>query len=195
MQSRVSIGQVMVKVRSAKQIEASKQNGSMGLGPVTEVGKQRSCLNAYRHGGYSNKYITLGEDPAEFEEYHQAMVDHWQPRNILESDLVEQFIFCAWKQRRLASMESAVLSTEMLDYYRSDLILDYRKTRKFPATYLTSGSRVSLSKNEELIAIAFKRDVNSHQSLMVLEDIHARAFSKYLKLLDRLIAIKQERHA
>ena len=82
----------------------------------------------------------------------------------------------------------------MLDYYRSDLILDYRKTRKLRATYLGSGSRVTLSKNEELMAIAFKRDVNSHQSLMVLEDIQARTFSKYLKLLDRLVALKQERY-
>ena len=95
MKCKVYLGQVIIKVRSAKQIEASKQNGSLGSGPVTEVGKQRSCLNAYRHGGYSNKYIALGEDPAEFEAYHQDMMDHWQPRNILESDLVEQFIFCA----------------------------------------------------------------------------------------------------
>ena len=194
MQSRVSIGQVMVKVRSAKQIEASKQNGSLGLGPVTEVGKQRSCLNAYRHGGYSNKYIALGEDPAEFEEYHQAMVDHWQPRNILESDLVEQFIFCAWKQRRLASMESAVLSTEMLDYYRSDLLLDFRRTRKLSKSYLKKGEKVELKKSEELLAIAFKRDVNSHQSLMVLEEIQTRTSSKYFKLLEKLVEMKQGRY-
>ena len=97
MLSRLAIGQVLVKVRSAKQIEASKRNGSLGLGLVTETGKQRSCLNAYRHGGYLNKYVALGEDPTEFEQYHQAMVDHWQPRNILENDLVDQFIFCAWK--------------------------------------------------------------------------------------------------
>ena len=195
MLSRLAIGQVLVKVRSAKQIEASKRNGSLGLGPLTETGKQRSCLNAYRHGGYSNKYVALGEDPTEFEQYHQAMVDHWQPRNILENDLVDQFVFCAWKLRRLASMESAVLSTEMLDYYRSDLLLDFRRTRKLSKSYLKKGEKLELKKSEELLAIAFKRDVNSHQSLVVLEEIQTRTSSKYFKLLEKLLEVKQGRYA
>ena len=195
MLSRVAIGQVLVKVRSAKQIKASKKNGSLGIGPVTKRGKQRSCLNAYRHGGYSNKYVALGEDPTEFEQYHQAMVDHWQPRNILENDLVDQFVFCAWKLRRLASMESAVLSTEMLDYYRSDLLLDFRRTRKLSKSYLKKGEKLELKKSEELLAIAFKRDVNSHQSLVVLEEIQTRTTSKYFKLLEKLLEMKQGRYA
>ena len=195
MQSKISLGQVVVKVRSDKQIQASQTNGSLSQGPSSKQGKQRSSLNALTHGGYAQQYLALGEDVAVFHEYALEMRQHWQPCNIIEEDLVEQLVVVAWKIRRLSCLEAAALSTEMVDYYRSDLILDYRKTRKLPATYLTSGSRVSLSKNEELMAIAFKRDVNSHQSLMVLEDIHARAFSKYLKLLDRLIAIKQERHA
>ena len=195
MLSRLALGQVLVKVRSAKQIEASKRNGSLGLGPVTETGKQRSCLNAYRHGGYSNKYVALGEDPTEFEQYHQAMVDHWQPRNILENDLADQFIFCAWKLRRLASMESAILSTEMLDYHRSDLLLDFRRTRKLSKSYFRKGEKLELKKSEELLAIAFKRDVNTHQSLMVLEEIQTRTTSKYFKLLEKLLEMKQGRYA
>lgn len=194
MQSKISLGHVVVRARSGKQIQASKTNGSLSQGPSSKQGKQRSSLNAFKHGGYALQYIALGEDPVVFHDYALEMRQHWQPRNIIEEDLVEQLVVVAWKVRRLSCLEAAVLSTEMLDYYRSDLILDYRKTRKLPATYLGSGSRVTLSKNEELMAIAFKRDVNSHQSLMVLEDIQARTFSKYLKLLDRLVALKQERY-
>ena len=194
MKSKISVGQVTVKVRSQKQIEASEKNGFKSNGPVTEVGKHRSSLNAYQHGGYANKYIALGEDVLEFERYHQKMVDHWQPRNIMESELVEQLILCAWKQRRISATESAVLSTEMLDYYRSDLISDFRKTRKLPKNYLDKNQKVEIKKSEELLATAFKRDVNSHQSLMVLEEIQTRTSSRYFKLLDMLLEMKQGRY-
>ena len=194
MQSRVSIGQVMVKVRSAKQIEASQKNGLKGLGPITPIGKLRSSMNAFKHGGYAHQFVTLGEDPKEFEVFYQAIWDYVQPENILDEDVVEQFIFCAWKQKRLVIIETASLSTEMLDYYRSDLRLDYRKTRKISKTYLTKGTKAELGKNEELQAIAFKLDVNSHQSLVVLEEIQTRTFSKYQKLLEKILEIKNRRN-
>ena len=195
MQSRVSIGQVMVKVRSAKQIEASQKNGVKGLGPITPIGKLRSSMNAFKHGGYAHQFVTLGEDPKEFEVFYQAIFDYVQPENILDEDVVEQFIFCAWKQKRLVIIETASLSTEMLDYYRSDLRPDYRKTRKISKTYLTKGSKAELGKNEELLAIAFKLDVNSHQSLVVLEEIQTRTFSKYQKLLEKILEIKERRRS
>ena len=194
MQSRVSIGQVMVKVRSVKQIEASQKNGLKGLGPITPIGKLRSSMNAFKHGGYAHQFVTLGEDPKEFEVFYQAIWDYVQPENILDEDVVEQFIFCVWKQKRLVIIETASLSTEMLDYYRSDLRLDYRKTRKISKTYLTKGTKAELGKNEELQAIAFKLDVNSHQSLVVLEEIQTRTFSKYQKLLEKILEIKNRRN-
>ena len=115
--------------------------------------------------------------------------------SILDEDVVEQFIFCAWKQKRLVIIETASLSTEMLDYYRSDLRLDYRKTRKISKTYLAKGKKTELEKNEELLAIAFKLDVNSHQSLVVLEEIQTRTFSKYQKLLEKILEIKNRRNS
>ena len=68
-------------------------------------------------------------------------------------------------------------------------------TRKISKTYLTKGTKAELGKNEELQAIAFKLDVNSHQSLVVLEEIQTRTFSKYQKLLEKIIEIKNRRNA
>ncbi len=194
MQNKLLVGQLVVKVRSDKQIEASQKNGVKGSGPITPIGKLRSSMNAFKHGGYAHQFVTLGEAPKEFEAFYQAIWDYVQPDNILDEDVVEQFIFCAWKQKRLVIIETASLSTEMLDYYRSDLRPDYRKTRKISKTYLTKGSKAELGKNEELQAIAFKLDVNSHQSLVALEEIQARTFSKYQKLLEKILEIKKRRH-
>lgn len=193
--SKLNIGQVKVKVRSAKQIEASQKNGAKGSGAITPRGKLRSSMNALKHGGYANQFVTLGEDPKEFQVFYQAIFDDVQPENVIDQDIVEQFIFCAWKQKRLVLIENASLSTEMLDYYRSDLRLDYRKTRKISQTYLAADSKTELGKNEELLAIAFKLDVNSHQSLVVLEEIQTRTFSKYQKLLEKILEIKKRRHS
>jgi len=194
MKCKTYLGQVFVKVRTEKQIEASQNNGAKGFGPITPIGKLLSSMNAFRHGGYAHQFVTLGEDPKEFEVFYQAIWDYVQPENILDEDVVEQFIFCAWKQKRLVIIETASLSTEMLDYYRSDLRLDYRKTRKISKTYLAKGTKAELVKNEELQAIAFKLDVNSHQSLVVLEEIQTRTFSKYKKLLEKILEIKNRRN-
>ncbi len=189
--SKLSIGQVMVKVRSAKQIEASRSNGRLAKGAVTKEGKHRSSMNALKHGGYAHRVVPIGQNPLEFEEYASSMRLHWQPCNFLEEDLVEQLVIYGWKLRFLPILESAILSTEMLDYYTFDLRLDFRKTRKLTPTYLLDQAKSSLNKSDELLAISFKRDVNSHQSLMVLEDINTRAFAKYHKILERLIECKR----
>ena len=55
MKSKISIGHVLVKVRSAKQIEASQINGLKAQGPRTLEGKVRSSLNALKHGGVLSK--------------------------------------------------------------------------------------------------------------------------------------------
>jgi hypothetical protein len=63
MQSKISVGQVLVKVRSAKQIQASQDNGRKGKGPVSVVGKRHSSMNAFKHGGYSDRYGASGTKP------------------------------------------------------------------------------------------------------------------------------------
>ena len=189
--SKLSIGHVMVKVRSAKQMEASRSNGRLAKGAVTKEGKYRSSMNALKHGGYAHRFVPIGQNPQEYDKYANSMRLHWQPANFQEADLVEQLIGYGWKLRFLPLIESAILSTEMLDYYTFDLRLDFRKTRKLTATYLLEQAKSSLNKSDELLAISFKRDVNSHQSLLVLEDINTRTFAKYHKVLDRLIECKK----
>jgi hypothetical protein len=191
MLSKINIGHVMVKVRSAKQKEASRSNGRLAKGATSEEGKHRSSMNALKHGGYANRFVPLGQNPQEYEKYANSMRLHWQPANFQEADLVEQLIGYGWKLRFLPLIESAILSTEMLDYYTFDLRLDFRKTRKLAPKYLLEQAKSSLNKSDELLAISFKRVVNSHQSLLVLEDINTRTFAKYHKVLDRLIECKK----
>jgi len=193
MQSKLSVGQVLVKVRSAKQLQASQENGRRGKGPVSEMGKRHSSMNALKHGGYSDRYVPVGQNPEHYSIYAQQARQYWKPCNAYEEDLVRQYIFYGWKLQVQPILENAILSTEILDYYSYDLRIDYRKSRKIQKTYLLDQAKSELNKSDELLAIAFKRDVNSHQSLMMLEEMNSRTFAKFQKVVDRLEECQKRR--
>jgi hypothetical protein len=193
MQSKLSVGQVLVKVRSAKQLQASQENGRRGKGPVSEMGKRHSSMNALKHGGYSDRYVPVGQNPEHYRIYAQQARQYWKPCNAYEEDLVRQYIFYGWKLQVQPILENAILSTEILDYYSYDLRIDYRKSRKIQKTYLLDQAKSELNKSDELLAIAFKRDVNSHQSLMMLEEMNSRTFAKFQKVVDRLEECQKRR--
>ena len=192
MQSKLSVGQVLVKVRSAKQLQASQENGRKGKGPVSEMGKRHSSMNALKHGGYSDRYVPVGQNPEHYRIYAQQAHQYWKPCNAYEKDLVRQYIFYGWKLQIHPILENAILSSEILDYCH-DLRIDYRKSRKIQKTYLLDQAKSELNKSDELLAAAFKRDVNSHQSLMMLEEMNTRTFAKFLKVVDRLEECQKRR--
>ena len=192
MQSKLSVGRVLVKVRSAKQLQASQENGRKGKGPVSEMGKRHSSINSLKHGGYSNRYVPVGQNPEHYRIYAQQAHQYWRPCNAYEKDLVRQYIFYGWKLQIHPILENAILSSEILDYCH-DLRIDYRKSRKIQKTYLLDHAKSELNKSDELFAVAFKRDVNSHQSLMMLEEMNSRTFAKFQKVVDRLEECQKRR--
>jgi hypothetical protein len=85
---------------SAKQIEANRRNARNSTGPKTAAGKDRTRLNALKHGITARTVVLPGEDA----EVLQARVDAWkddvQPRGALEDYLVERAAHVAWQLDR-----------------------------------------------------------------------------------------------
>ena len=180
--------------RSPLQVKASQQNGKLGKGPQSKKGKQRSSANAIKHGGYSEYFVPVGQNVEAYQEYFQFHYDYWAPTDALEEEFVTQLIRYGWKLRFNAILENSLLSNEILNYYRSDLPLDYRKVRGVSSTYLLDGAKLELSKGDELAAIAFQQDLNGNQCITMLDDMDSRVFSKFQRTLSNLLEYRRSKN-
>ena len=179
--------------RSEKQKEASRVNGKNTKGAVTPEGKIRSSSNALKHGGYAERFVPVGQNVDAYQEYFDRHYGHWKPTDALEEEFVHQLIRYGWQIQFNAILQSAVYSNEILNYYRSNLSLDYRKKRNISKMYLPDQAKTDLNKSDELLAIAFQQDLNGNQCLLALDDMDSRVFVKFQKTLEKLLEYRRRK--
>ena len=91
---------------SQKQIRANRENAKKSTGPRTEAGKKRSSQNARKHGIFVAKIEPvqdgpIGEDPDEFYERVEMLVDSMAPRDPLEVEVATRIAGVLVKLERL----------------------------------------------------------------------------------------------
>lgn len=101
------------RMRSDRQKETSRRNGTKSRGPATAAGKAISSRNRYTHGMLSKLVVIEGEDSARFSTLLNSFRAGLQPRNQIEEGLIEDLAICKWRQRRLVAMETACLTGEI----------------------------------------------------------------------------------
>ncbi len=94
---------------SLRRIQSSKANGARSKGPSTPAGKQRSSLNALRHGLCAKCIVLDHESRENFLTLLQQHVDRFQPANEVEFGMIEEMCAAYWRQRRAWSIETALL--------------------------------------------------------------------------------------
>jgi hypothetical protein len=99
-------------MRTEAQIEASRANGRRSQGPVTPEGKARSSQNAYRHGLLTATIVLKTEEKEAFGQYLDQHIQHFQPADDVELNLVEEMVGAAWRARRSAGMQTMVFDAE-----------------------------------------------------------------------------------
>ena len=62
---------------------------------------------ALKHGGYSSTAVLPGENPAAFEELHQALIAELAPTGALEEDIVADIAPLVWRKQDLATLRYA----------------------------------------------------------------------------------------
>src|SRR6266478_5999048 len=94
----------------------NRANAQKSTGPRTEAGKQRSSLNALRHGLTGQTVVLPTEDHSAYQHHSQSFLEEYQPKGATETQLVQSLIDTSWRTNRIASVETNLFSlglTEM----------------------------------------------------------------------------------
>lgn len=110
--------------RTEAQQEASRRNGALSRGPVTEEGKAISSRNAQKHGMNTHSVVLRNENQEEFDNMLADYLADLQPRTRRETDLVKDLVVARWRLNRIHSMETAAIDLET-DDQRAILAVDF----------------------------------------------------------------------
>jgi hypothetical protein len=94
----------------ARRAAANRANARLSTGPRTEPGKQRSSLNALRHGLTAQTAVLPNEDPATYQRHIQQFLDEYSPATTTETQLVHEIANTAWRLNRIPFLEAGLLS-------------------------------------------------------------------------------------
>ena len=85
---------------SSKRAEANRRNAQKSTGPKTTEGKQRSRLNAVKHGMRAKTLILPGEDPVALQARMEAWTNDLKPADEVERFLVQRAVQLSWQLER-----------------------------------------------------------------------------------------------
>jgi hypothetical protein len=95
--------------------ETARVNGAKSQGPKTAEGREKSSGNSFKHGLSARNIVVLEcENEDDFWTVHNEQMEIHQPATPAERDLVDQMVAARWRVRRLRSIESALLDSEMI---------------------------------------------------------------------------------
>jgi hypothetical protein len=87
----------------------NRANSRHSTGPRTDSGKQRSSLNALRHGLTAASAVLPSEDQAAYDAHRRGFFDEYQPATPTETQLTQELIDTAWRLNRIPLLEAALL--------------------------------------------------------------------------------------
>ncbi len=93
------------KQPSAARLRANRANAKKSTGPKTETGKQRSALNATRHGILSQVIHLPEEELNSYHEFTEAYVASLNPVGMVETQLANSCADLQFRLHRLAAAE------------------------------------------------------------------------------------------
>ena len=108
--------------RAADRTASNRENAQKSTGPRTAAGKQRSSLNALRHGLTGHTIVLPSEDLAAYQRHSQSFLDEYRPQGATESQLVQSVTDISWQLNRAAAVETNLFSlgiTESEDRIRA----------------------------------------------------------------------------
>src|SRR5262245_31592735 len=98
---------------SQAQIEANRRNSQKSTGPKSPEGKAICSQNALKSGIYAFSPVIRVEDPDEFDNLKEALLQQHTPADPTQLALVDTLIATEWTQRRLRRIEAELWAHEL----------------------------------------------------------------------------------
>ena len=160
---------------SESQIEANRANAQLSTGPKTLEGKQRSSLNALRHGLNAQAVLLPHEDAIAFQRHNKKWWADLKPKGALEEQLVQSLVDLSWRINRMRNMETNMLAEAYNQLSPTVIASD-------PETHTALTMARAARKCEDSI---IKLGVHEHRA--------TRAFERTSKQLQELQTVRRER--
>jgi hypothetical protein len=160
-------------------LRANRANALRSTGPRTPAGKQRSSLNALRHGLTAASAVLPSENWAAYEDHRRRFFDEYQPATPTESQLVQELADTSWRLNRIPLLEAEVLDlaanppTE-----QASISFDIVDAHRLIANLGVQGHRLSrqfqrsLDKLREIQAVRAERERRDLQDAAALLELH-----------------------
>ena len=108
------------KPASPRRIAANRANAQHSTGPKTDSGKQRSAMNALRHGLLAQMTVLDYESKANFEHVAQQYHTRFNPADDVEANYVDELASTYWRTLRLRFLETRLINHATLHEAAAD---------------------------------------------------------------------------
>jgi hypothetical protein len=109
----VDLAHTVTRMRSPKQIEASRTNGRLSKGPITPEGKYHSSRNNTRHGLLAQTVVLEKESEERFLELLDEYMQTHQPQSPTETALVETMVVARWRLLRIWGLQKLAMDQDI----------------------------------------------------------------------------------
>ncbi len=92
---------------------ANRNNSQKSTGPRTAEGKAVVSQNAVKHGLFAAEAVITGENPADYEAFHDQFLAELKPAGMTESVYAERIVSLAWRLRRAERMQNQSIESMM----------------------------------------------------------------------------------
>ena len=90
-------------------ILANRRNAQKSTGPRTPEGRAAISQNAVKHGLLTRQAVISSESHAEFDLYHDRLLDELDPAGPMESILAERVVSLSWRLKRTARIQNQAI--------------------------------------------------------------------------------------
>ena len=100
---------LQTSMTTVSRTEINRANAQHSTGPKTESGKQRSSMNALRHGLTSQVVVMPTEELEAYQLHLKSFTEEYDPQGATEANLVQALADASWRLNRVVALETNLL--------------------------------------------------------------------------------------